>query len=104
MFIERVVEPELPRFRAQGAIDRDVWLQAGASGFLGLGVPEELGGSGIDDFRFNTVLNEELARTSLALASAAQVHLDIVMPYVLDLATPERRAVWLPKLCSGQYL
>ena len=41
---------------------RELWSKAGTLGLLGFMVPEEYGGGGVDDFRFNVVLNEELTR------------------------------------------
>ena len=40
-------------------VDRGVWLEAGKQGFLGMAVPEEYGGGGNADFRYNVVLTEE---------------------------------------------
>src|SRR4051794_41536844 len=45
-FIERSVTPRYEDFIARRAIPRDVWLEAGKQGFLGLQVPEEYGGAG----------------------------------------------------------
>ena len=70
-FVDRELMPQRERFRGQRFIDREIWLKAGAAGFLGLGVPAEYGGSGIDDFRFNAVLGEELAARRLAYSSAS---------------------------------
>ena len=47
-FLQRSVQPHAERFIDQRLIDRDVWHEAGKQGFLGLGVPEEFGGS--DDY------------------------------------------------------
>lgn len=41
--------PNRERFREQRSIDRDAWRKAGGDGFLGLGVPAEYGGSGVDE-------------------------------------------------------
>src|SRR2546429_4607538 len=40
-------------------------------GFLGFGVPEAFGGPGVEDFRFNAVINEEAARRGLAAFALA---------------------------------
>ena len=48
-----------------------MWRQAGEQGFLGLEVPEEFGGSQADDYRFNMVFAEELAKVSMGLNSSA---------------------------------
>ena len=42
-------------------MDRQVFVEAGKHGFTGMAIAEEFGGGGVDDFRFNAVINEELA-------------------------------------------
>jgi alkylation response protein AidB-like acyl-CoA dehydrogenase len=101
-FVDRELMPRRERFREQRSIDREVWLKAGEAGFLGLGVPAEHGGSGTDDFRFNAVLGEELARAGFAYSSSFGIQTDVVAPYLLRLTTEEQRARWLPGFCSGE--
>ena len=101
-FVERELMPNRERFRSQRFIDRATWLKAGEAGFLGLGVPAEYGGSGSDDFRFNAVFGEELARAGFAYASSFGIQTDVVAPYLLRLTSEEQRRRWLPGFCSGE--
>jgi alkylation response protein AidB-like acyl-CoA dehydrogenase len=101
-FVERSVLPHAERFATERLIDRDAWLEAGKQGFLGLAVPEEYGGSEAEDFRFNAVWGEELARVSMALHSSFTIHSDIVAPYLTELSTPEQKERWLPGFCTGE--
>jgi alkylation response protein AidB-like acyl-CoA dehydrogenase len=101
-FVTRTVLPARAGHRAEHAIGREVWLEAGGKGFLGVGIPEEFGGNGVEDFRFNAVLGEELARAGMAYASAFGIHTDVVAPYLLGLTNPEQRKRWLPGFVSGE--
>ena len=65
-FISREIEPYSQEWEAAGQVDRDVYRKAGEAGLLGFNVPEEFGGGGVEDFRFNVVVAEELARSSHA--------------------------------------
>lgn len=103
-FIDRSVRPGHDSIVEQRFIDRDIWLEAGRSGFLGLEVPEEFGGSEAADYRFNTVLNEQFSRFSAALASSFSIHFDVVAPYLVELGTEEQKRRWLPSFCSGELL
>ena len=47
-FIEVEVQPYYERYEDQGFIDREVWLKAGAAGFLCSSMPSEYGGSDAD--------------------------------------------------------
>lgn len=103
-FIEREVAPNHEAWRERHGIDRELWLRAGRSDFLGFSVPEEYGGGGVDDFRFNVVLGEALAAQGLALASSIGIHTDVVAPYLLELTTEEQRGRWLPRFCTGEMI
>jgi alkylation response protein AidB-like acyl-CoA dehydrogenase len=103
-FCQRFVAPGLEEWRTERRIPRDVWLEAGRMDFLGLSMPTDLGGSGLDDFRFNQVLQEELAGASAAVSSAFGIHVDVVAPYLLELTTPEQRERWVPGFCAGTTL
>jgi alkylation response protein AidB-like acyl-CoA dehydrogenase len=101
-FVDRELMPNRERFREQRCIDHAAWKAAGEAGFLGLGVPSEYGGSGVEDFRFNAVLGEELARAGFAYSSSFGIQTDVVAPYLLRLTTEEQRRRWLPGFCSGE--
>jgi acyl-CoA dehydrogenase len=82
-------------------VDREFWRKAAAQGLLGFSAPEELGGAGLSDFRFNAVLSEEVAYTGAASGYFGLLN-DIIAPYLLDLTTPEQRERWLPGVTSGE--
>lgn len=103
-FLDRTVRPRMEKIQHDKAIPRDVWLEAGRQGFLGLQVPSEYGGSDAADYRYTAVLTEELARESAALVSCFTIHLDVNAPYLTELTTPEQRERWLPGFCSGDIL
>jgi len=102
-FAEKEIVPHHGRWEAQGVVDREVWLAAGRQGLLGFAMPEEYGGGGTDDRRYNAVLAEELAKVG-ATGPAFPLHNDIVGPYLLSLATPEQKQRWLPGYCAGEII
>jgi alkylation response protein AidB-like acyl-CoA dehydrogenase len=104
-FVEREVVPENAKWEEQGIVDRSFFSSAGASGFLGIDVPEELGGGGVKDFRFNVVIAEELQRAGVNAAGLGlTLHNDISLPYFLHLADDEQKARWLPGICRGDLI
>ncbi|PVG81160.1 acyl-CoA dehydrogenase [Nocardioides gansuensis] len=103
-FLDRSVVPHVEQHAADKALPREFWLEAGKQGFLGLEVPEEYGGSGAGDYRFNAVLMEELSKVNAALSSCVGIHADIVAPYLVELTTEEQRRRWLPGVASGELL
>jgi alkylation response protein AidB-like acyl-CoA dehydrogenase len=104
-FVAREVVPNLDGWDAAGIIDRDFFRRAGDAGLLAMAVPEELGGGGVDDFRFNLVIAEEFAAVGAhAVALAITLHNDIVLPYLLHYATVEQQRRWLPGVTSGELI
>lgn len=69
-FLTREVVDRNGEFERAGIVDRDVFVAAGASGFLGFAIPTEHGGGGVRDFRYNAVLGEE-TRGSASAASVS---------------------------------
>lgn len=104
-FLAREIEPHYERWEEERLIDRDVYLAAGKSGILGLGVPEEFGGSGVTDFRFRHVVQEEIARTgTTSFGATLALQDDIAIPYLLHLGTEEQKARWLPRMAAGEVI
>ncbi len=102
-FLERHVAPFHEEWEKNKIVDRGVWLEAGKQGFLGMAVPEEYGGGGNPDFRYNVVITEE---TSAGRYSGLGFSLqnDVIAPYFLRLATDEQKQRWLPGFCSGELI
>ena len=100
-FVDREILPRREAMREERRIPKDLWLQAGDSGFLGVAVPEEYGGSDVD-FRYNAIFNEELSRAGMAFASSFTIHADVCAPYLTRLTSEEQKQRWLPKFCSGE--
>ena len=104
-FFDREVVPHLPEWDAAGIIPREMFGTAGKSGFLGMAVPEELGGGGVDDFRFNAVLGEESIRSGATAAGLGiTLHNDVALPYFLRYCTEEQQRRWLPGIASGELI
>ena len=101
-FVERTLQPRADEMIRDHVIPRDIWLEAGKQGFLGLDIPEEYGGAGADDYRFNAILAEELAKFTAAVSSCFGIHADVCPPYLVDLGTEEQKQRWLPAIASGE--
>ncbi len=104
-FLDREAVPNFERWEADGVVDRSLFAVAGANGFLGMEVPEELGGGGVRDFRFNVVIAEELQRADVnSVGLGITLHNDICLPYFLHLTNDEQKARWLPGICAGELI
>ncbi len=104
-FLEKEASPRSAEWNKAGIVDRALFTKAGELGLLGMAAPQELGGGGIDDFRYNLVIIEEVQRLGLAAAGLGiTLHNDIVLPYFLAYATDDQRDRWLPGICSGELI
>ncbi len=101
-FLDRHARPRVAAFIEARCFPRDLWIEAGKQGFLGLEVPVEYGGSAAGDYRFNAVFAEEMSKVSAAMSSCFGIHGDVVAPYLVELTTDEQRQRWLPKFCTGE--
>jgi alkylation response protein AidB-like acyl-CoA dehydrogenase len=100
-FVADEVVPHHARWERDGQVPPELWKKAGALGILCTDVPAEYGGGGIQDFRYNVIVTEELARMG-ASGVGFPLHNDVVVPYLLALATDEQKQRWFPGMCSGE--
>ena len=104
-FVDKEIVPNNQTWEEKGVIDRSLFEIAGSNGFLGIDIPQEFGGGGIADYRFNQIMQEEFDMAGVAAAaSGLGLHNDICIPYFLEFCSVEQRERWLPGLTSGQYI
>ncbi|MCW2654619.1 MAG: acyl-CoA dehydrogenase domain protein [Mycobacterium sp.] len=101
--VEKEVAPHYPEWEKAGRMPREVFEKFGSLGMLGMPIPEEFGGSGIVDYRYNVVLQEEAARAMVTL-STVRTQLDVILPYFLHYTDEEQRQRWFPGLAAGTLL
>lgn len=102
-FVQQTVVPNHESWERAGQWDRALFTEAGKLGLLGFTVPERLGGPGVDDFRYNAIVIDELQRAGAAAESISfTLQNDIVLPYLTDLTTPEQQERWLPGVVTGE--
>ncbi|SCB92588.1 long-chain-acyl-CoA dehydrogenase [Rhodococcus qingshengii] len=102
-FLAQHVAPNHEKWEEQNIVDRDVWVEAGKQGFLGTAVPEEFGGGGVKDFRYNAIITEETTKGGFS-GIGFTLHNDVVAPYLLELTNEEQKQRWLPGFASGELI
>jgi alkylation response protein AidB-like acyl-CoA dehydrogenase len=87
-WLDNAVVPNHEQWEHDQITPRELWLEAGKHGFLGLSVPETYGGGGSDDYRFGAIMTEEIGATGvIGSGNGVTLHNDIVVPYLLMLCT-----------------
>jgi len=99
-FIEREVSPHMERYRAEGIVDRTIYKKSGDNGFLMIWAAEEFGGIGDDDFRYEQIIMEEVARADCG-EWFPTLHSRMVGPYLRRFGSPDQQKRFLPKCVSG---
>ena len=97
----RECAPYAEQWERDGQVSRAAWAAAGKAGLIGWQFPEEYGGQGIWDFRYNAIMAEEMAATS-SVGIGLGLQNDVIPPYLTHLTTPEQKARWLPGVTSGE--
>ena len=104
-FAEKEIVPNFLEWERAGISPREVFAAAGRSGFLGMAVPEQHGGGGVDDFRFHQILDEQIAATGIGgTGLGLSLHNDICLPYFLSFTSDEQKQRWLPGIASGELI
>ena len=102
-FLDKHVAPNHEQWEKDKIVDRGVLLEAGKQGFLSMAVPEEYGGGGNPDFRYNTIVCEETVAGRFS-GLGFSLHNDVVAPYLLELTTREQKERWLPQFSTGEMI
>jgi len=103
-FIAKKVTPSYPEWERAGIVPRELFTLAGELGLFAA-VPEQYGGAGASDFRYNAVFSEEAARAGVVPAAAGlSLQSDICLPYFLGLASDEQKQRWLPGIAAGELI
>jgi alkylation response protein AidB-like acyl-CoA dehydrogenase len=104
-FVTKEIAPHHDEWERAGIVPRELFRSAAEQGLLGMAVPEEYGGGGMLDFRFNAVITEEIVAAGVpGSANGISLTNDVCLPYFLDLATPEQKQRWLPGIVTGELI
>jgi hypothetical protein len=100
-FADGELRPHAAAWDAARALDEAVFGKLAELGFLGMRVPEEHGGLGLDAATYLLVL-EELACGDASVALSVAIHNGPVCGAILEHGSDAQRASWLPRLASGE--
>jgi alkylation response protein AidB-like acyl-CoA dehydrogenase len=104
-FLDKEVVPHYLEWERDGITPREVFTAAGRNGFLGMAIPETFGGGGIDDYRFNQALGEQVGYAGVTgTGLGVTLHNDICLPYFLAYCTDEQKQRWLPGIAAGSLI
>ncbi len=100
-FAREVVMPGAARRDRTGEFPREILNQMGELGFMGMMVPEQYGGAGVDTVSYVLALTE-IAYACASTAVVMSVHNSICCESILHFGSEEQKKTWLPKMCTGE--
>ena len=101
-FVEREILPHIDEWEEAEEFPRELYLKAGAAGILGIGYPEQFGGSHEGDIFAKVAASEELMRSGSGGLVAGLGSLDIGLPPVVKWAAPALRERIVPQVLAGE--
>ena len=104
-WVDNEIVPHDDEWNKAEITPRSLFTNAGSQGFLGFDIPEEFGGGGVEDFRFNAIAAEEIQMAGVTASGLGMtLHNDICVPYFLKYCTAEQKQRWLPGIASGELI
>ena len=101
-FLEAEALPGYEQWEADKLVPREFWLKMGANGLLLPDMPEAYGGLGAD-IDVPMMIMEEMCRLNMhGLASAYNIHSNIIGPYINNMGSEEQKSRWLPPMVRGE--
>ncbi|MDB5547510.1 MAG: Acyl-CoA dehydrogenase-like [Tardiphaga sp.] len=100
-FVQTEIEPFAYEWDEAGTFPRALYEKAAAIGLLGLGFPEEYGGTPVDRFMW-IVAVQELARAGAGGVSASLKSNSIGAPPIANAGSAELKARVLPEILAGK--
>ena len=101
-FAKTEIEPFIPRMEA-GDFPREILTKMGGLGLMGITVPEEYGGAGMDFISYISAIHE-LSKVSAVVGVILSVHTSVGTNPIMYFGNDEQKKRYLPKLASGEYL
>jgi len=102
-FAEQEIAPHVAQWDREHHFPVDVVHKMGELGLLGLGVPEQYGGSG-GDFTSVCVAIEEIGRVDQSLGVTLEAGMGLGINPILTFGTEEQKQRWIPDLAAGRAL
>ncbi|MBK5220786.1 MAG: acyl-CoA dehydrogenase family protein [Thermoleophilia bacterium] len=99
-FVAREMIPRVREAEAAGTFPAELWPAMAKAGLLGVGHPEEYGGTGGGVLAL-TILSEELAHSSGGLAITPLVSSYMAGPHLARFGNAEQKQRWLAPLLAG---
>ena len=102
-FAEQHIRPFIMEWDEAQIFPVPLFKKLGEMGFMGVLVPEELGGSGLGYHEYITII-EEISKVDSSIGLSIAAHNSLCTNHILSFGTEEQKKRWIPKLASGEHI
>jgi alkylation response protein AidB-like acyl-CoA dehydrogenase len=102
-FTDKFIKPHVMDWDESQHFPKDLFKKAGEFGFMGVLVPESLGGSGLGYHEYVSII-EEISKVDPSIGLSVAAHNSLCTNHILLFGTDLQKKKWIPKLASGDHL
>jgi isovaleryl-CoA dehydrogenase len=102
-FTQAVIEPQADEHDRSGVFNRELFLECGKLGLLGITVSAQDGGAGMDALAA-VIAHHEMSRSDPGFTLAYLAHAMLFVNNFYYTSLPEQRRRYLPRVLSGEWL
>ncbi|MBD0726607.1 acyl-CoA dehydrogenase [Flavobacterium sp. L1I52] len=102
-FAEKNIRPHIMEWDEAQVFPVPLFKQLGEMGFMGVLVPEELGGAGLGYHEYVTIV-EEISKVDPSIGLSVAAHNSLCTNHILTFGNEEQKKRWIPKLASGEHI
>lgn len=102
-FSREEIAPKASENEKNGLFPSEIIKKAGELGLMGIGYPEEYGGSGMDFVSYMIAI-EEISKACASTGVIISAHSSLTVDPIYNFGTEEQKKKYLPKMCSGEWL
>ncbi|MBW3517716.1 acyl-CoA dehydrogenase family protein [Flavobacterium sp. NKUCC04_CG] len=102
-FAEQNIRPHIMEWDEAQFFPVDLFKKLGEMGFMGVLVPEELGGSGLGYHEYITIV-EEISKVDSSIGLSVAAHNSLCTNHILTFGNEEQKKRWIPKLATAEWI
>lgn len=102
-FAEQHIRPHIMEWDEAQTFPVDLFKKAGEMGFMGVLVPEALGGSGLGYHEYVAII-EEISKVDPSIGLSLAAHNSLCTNHILTFGNEDQKQQWIPKLASGEWI
>jgi len=102
-FAEQHIRPNIMEWDEKQIFPVELFKKLGEMGFMGVLVPEELGGSGLGYHEYITIV-EEISKVDPSIGLSVAAHNSLCTNHILTFGNEEQKKRWIPKLATAEHI